>query len=58
VGDPLAHAGLGIRKVHASGIWEARVGLGLRLVFAFEAGLLTLLRVGSHDEIRRFLREL
>jgi len=57
VGDAHAHAGLGIRKVHASGIWEARVGLGLRLVFAFEAGLLTLLRVGSHDEIRRFLRE-
>ncbi len=56
-GDPHVHAGLGIRKLHASGIWEARVGLGLRLVFALEADLLTLVRVGSHDEIRRFLRQ-
>ncbi len=58
VGDPHVHAGLGIRKLHARGIWEARVGLGLRLVFAFEADLVTLVRVGSHDEIRRFLREI
>ena len=56
--DPHTHAGLGIRKLHASGIWEARVGLGLRLVFALEAQLLTLVRVGSHDDIRRFLRQL
>jgi mRNA-degrading endonuclease YafQ of YafQ-DinJ toxin-antitoxin module len=55
LGDPHAHAGLGIRKLHASGIWEARVGLGLRLVFALEANLLTLVRVGSHDDIRRYL---
>ena len=31
VGDPLRHAGVGLRKLHASGIWEARVGLGLFL---------------------------
>ena len=58
LGDPHRHAGLGIRKLHASGIWEARVGLGLRLVFSLESGFLTLVRAGSHDEIRRFLREL
>jgi mRNA-degrading endonuclease YafQ of YafQ-DinJ toxin-antitoxin module len=58
VGDPHVHAGLGIRKLHASGIWEARVGLGLRLVFGLEADLITLVRVGSHEEIRRFLRQL
>ena len=58
VGDPHVHAGLGIRKLHASGIWEARVGLGLRLVFGLEADLLTLVRVGGHDEIRRFLRQI
>lgn len=57
LGDVHAHAGLGMRKLHASGIWESRVGLGLRLVFALEADLLTLVRVGSHDEIRRFLRQ-
>ena len=58
LGDPHAHAGLGIRKLHASGIWEARVGLGLRLVFALEPDRLTLVRVGRHDEIRRFLRQI
>ena len=58
LGDPHLHAGLGIRKVHRSGIWEARVGLGLRLVFALEPGLLTLVRAGTHDDIRRYLRDL
>lgn len=58
LGDPHAHAGLGLRKLHPSGIWEARVGLGLRLVFTLEADRLTLVRVGTHDEIRRYLRQL
>jgi mRNA-degrading endonuclease YafQ of YafQ-DinJ toxin-antitoxin module len=58
LGDSHTHAGLGIRKLHASGIWEARVGLGLRLVFALEADRVTLVRVGPHDEIRRYLRGL
>jgi mRNA-degrading endonuclease YafQ of YafQ-DinJ toxin-antitoxin module len=57
LGDPHTHPGLGIRKLHASGIWEARVGLGLRMVFALVGDLLTLVRVGRHDEIRRFLRQ-
>lgn len=52
------HAGLGIRKFHASGIWAARVGLDLRLVLALQPDLLTLVHVGSHDEVRRFLRSL
>ena len=58
VGKRHLHQGLGIRKLHASGIWEARVGLGLRLVFALERDRVTLVRVGTHDEVRRFLREL
>lgn len=58
LGEPHRHAGLGIRKLHASGIWEARVGRGLRLVFALEPGVLTLVRAASHDEVRRFLRDL
>ena len=58
VGDPHVHAGLGIRKLHASGIWEARVGLGLRVVYVLETNLLALVRVGAHDEIRRYLRQL
>jgi hypothetical protein len=58
LGDPHSHIGLGIRKLHGSGIWETRVGLGLRLVFAQEPGLLTLVLVGRHEDVRRFLREL
>jgi mRNA-degrading endonuclease YafQ of YafQ-DinJ toxin-antitoxin module len=58
IGDPHLHSGTGIRKLHRSGIWEARVGLGVRLVFALEADLLSLVRVGSHDEIRRYLKGL
>jgi mRNA-degrading endonuclease YafQ of YafQ-DinJ toxin-antitoxin module len=58
VGEPHLHAGLGMRKLHRTGIWEVRVGLGLRLVFALQPGVLSLARAGSHDDIRRYLREL
>lgn len=58
VGDPHTHAGLGMRKLHRSGIWEARVGLGLRLVFGLQPDMLSLVRVGNHEDVRRFLREL
>jgi mRNA-degrading endonuclease YafQ of YafQ-DinJ toxin-antitoxin module len=58
LGEPHAHAGLGLRKLHVSGIFEARVGLGLRLVFTSDAGTLTLVRAGRHDDIRRYLRSL
>ena len=58
VGDPHTHLGLGVRKLHTSGIWETRIGLGLRVVFALQPDLLTLVLVGSHEEVRRFLREL
>ena len=58
LGDAHAHAGLGIRKLHRSGISETRVGLGLRLVFGLEPSILTLVRVASHEDVRRFLRDL
>ena len=37
---------------------KARLGLGLRLVFTLEPETATLVRVGSHDEIRRYLKGL
>jgi mRNA-degrading endonuclease YafQ of YafQ-DinJ toxin-antitoxin module len=58
IGEPHLHSGLGVRKLHRSGIWEARVGLGLRLVFAVEKDLLTLVRAASHEEVKRYLSEL
>ena len=58
IGDPHRHVGTGLRKLHPSGVWEARIGLGLRLVFTFARGTATLVLVGNHDEVRRFLRSL
>ena len=58
IGRSHLHQGLGIRKLHGSDIWEARVGLGLRLVFTLEPDRMTLVRIGTHEDVRRFLREL
>ena len=58
IGEPHLHSGLGIRKLHRSGIWEARLGLGLRLVFAVQKEVLTLVRVGTHQDIQQYLRTL
>lgn len=55
---PQSHSGLGLRKIHPSGIYEARIGLGLRLAFGFESNRLILHRLGSHDVIRRYLNSL
>jgi len=56
--EPTRHTGLGLRKLHASGIWEVRVGLKLRLVFALNKEYAVFRRAGSHDEIRRYLRSI
>lgn len=56
--EPQRHAGLGLRKLHASQFWEARIGLGLRLVLALGKDEAMLVRVGSHDEVRRYLATL
>lgn len=58
LGSPHLHAGLGLRKLHRTGIWEARVGLGLRIVFTFAEDVRTLVRAANHDEVRRYLRSL
>lgn len=49
------HSGLGMRRF---GIYfEFRVGLDLRVLFILAAGDAVLLTVGSHDEIRRYVKE-
>ncbi len=57
-GQPHIHGGLGLRKLHHSGIYETRLGLGLRLVFGFEQNNLYLHRIGNHDDIQRYLKSL
>jgi len=54
-GSPHAHAGVGIRAL-GQGLYECRHGLALRLVFAAYRGLLYFHMIGSHDEVRRFLK--
>lgn len=56
--DAHRHAGLGLRKVHASGLWEARLGLQLRLLFVLERDVLLPLRILDHDGVRRYLKSL
>ena len=51
------HAHLGLRKL-AGRLYEYRVGLQWRIVFRHEPGALYLLLVGTHDEVRHFIRSL
>ena len=48
--------GLGLKQL-ARGIWEVRAGLGERILFVKNADLVEFVLIGSHDEIRRFLKE-
>jgi hypothetical protein len=50
-----APVGLGLKKL-GQGIYEFRVGLALRGVSVEEGATLALVLLGSHDEVRRFLR--
>jgi len=51
------HAHLGLRKL-GKRLYESRVGLQWRIVFRHEPATLYLLLVGTHDEVRRFIRSL
>jgi mRNA-degrading endonuclease RelE of RelBE toxin-antitoxin system len=56
LGDPHRHAGLGIRKL-VSRYFEMRVGLDLRLVFRLDPETISFVFAGTHDEVRRFLKQ-
>jgi len=56
LGDPHRHAGLGIRKL-VNRYFEVRVGLDLRLVFRLDPETISFVFAGSHDEVRRFLKQ-
>jgi mRNA-degrading endonuclease RelE of RelBE toxin-antitoxin system len=56
-GDPQRHAGLGIRKM-VKNYFEIRVGLDLRLVFRVERNEIIFAFAGTHDQVRKFLRQL
>jgi mRNA-degrading endonuclease YafQ of YafQ-DinJ toxin-antitoxin module len=54
-GAPHLHSGLGIRRLRGS-LFECRVGLKLRLVFDVESGVLSFSDLGTHDEIRKIIK--
>lgn len=47
--------GLGLKKLRGV-VWEVRIDLHLRIVFAMESDLLSFILVGNHDDVRRLLR--
>lgn len=62
-GKPHSHSGVGIRDLSPIGkrlhVYECRVSRPLRLVFTLErASLLYFHMIGTHDEVRRFLRSM
>ena len=55
----VAPYGLRIKHLHASSqgrIFEARASMALRIVWAHAGDDVIFLLVGTHDEVRRFLR--
>ena len=54
--NPREHTGLGLRKLHPEGIWEVRVGLSLRALFRLAEDEAILLFLGTHEEVKRFVR--
>ena len=53
--DQLKPKGLGLKKLRGD-VWEIRAGLGTRVPFAALKGEIRFLLVGSHDEIKKFIK--
>ena len=56
--NPQDHRGIGLRKLHPMGIWEVRVGLSLRALFRLSDDEVIFAFLGTHDEVKRFLKSL
>ncbi len=52
---PHLHSGVGIRRFGK--YFEARAGLGLRILFTAQGDDIILAIVGNHDRIRTFVKE-
>ena len=56
--QPGKHSGLGLRKLHPSGVWEVRVGLEFRVLIQMAPDTAILRVLGTHDEVRKYLKNL
>jgi hypothetical protein len=54
--NPQRHAGLGLRTLHPSALWEVRVGLRLRALFFHKNDSALFVFLGTRDEVQAFLR--
>ena len=50
-------SGLGLKHLRGS-VWEARLGLKIRILFTVDRDMLSFVLAGSHDEVRNYLRRL
>lgn len=57
LGNPHAHSGLSIRRLHED-IFECRAGTELRLLFQLSAGSVDFFFAGDHAAVKRLIREL
>jgi len=55
IGKPHVHSGLGLRSFGR--YFEFRVGIELRVLFLVEGGDIHLVTVGTHDEIRAYVKD-
>lgn len=53
IADPHRHTGYGIRPLHGSPFWEARLDLRWRLIFRLDDEEIILFDVMNHDQVRR-----
>jgi mRNA-degrading endonuclease RelE of RelBE toxin-antitoxin system len=56
-GNPHVHSGIGVRKLRPR-LYEARTDLGQRLLFEDREECLFFFKLGNHDEIRKYLKNL
>jgi hypothetical protein len=56
--DPQRHRCAGLRKLHPSSIWDIRAGLSVRALFLLGQDGAIFAFLGTHDEVKRFLRGL
>ncbi|MCU0665677.1 MAG: hypothetical protein MUF05_01100 [Candidatus Omnitrophica bacterium] len=54
--DRFIHKGIGLKRLKGD-YWEVRHGLKTRLIFRWNKDLVEFVLVGSHDDIKRYLRK-
>lgn len=55
--DKLIHKGIGLKRLRGN-YWEIRKSIKARLLFKWEGDLIEFILAGSHNDIRRFLKNI